>query len=119
MTTVAYRIAAGADLPTSSSKSSKQSPIPQVFASKITRAFLDAIYAFLDGLVLLASSEPPVLEKPSLDMGVVPPAEGAVEMSLQELVDLKDTVSLISLVYFYATTNIWSRTSASFWSSQT
>lgn len=119
MTTVAYKIASGADLPVSSSKASKQSPIPQVFASKITRAFLDAIYAFLDGLVLLTSSEPPVLEKPPSNMGVVPPAEGAIEMSLQELVDLKDTVSIGSLIYFYAITNVWSRTSASFWSSQT
>lgn len=90
MTTAAYKIAAGADLPASSSKSSKQSPIPQVFASKITKAFLDAIYAFLDGLVLLASTESPVLEKPSSNMEIVPPAEGAAEMSLQELVDLKD-----------------------------
>ena len=100
ITTVAYKIASGADLPVSSSKASKQSPIPQVFASKITRAFLDAIYAFLDGLVLLTSSELPVLEKPSSNMGVVPPAEGAIEMSLQELVDLKDTVSIGSLIYF-------------------
>jgi exocyst complex component 2 len=96
MTTVAYKIAAEADLPASSSKSSKHSPIPQVFASKITKAFLDAIYAFLDGLVLLASEESPVLEKPSSNMEVVPSAEGAVEMSLQELVDLKDGVSLIN-----------------------
>ena len=96
MTTVAYKIAAGADLPALSSKSSKQSPVPQVFASKITKAFLDAIYAFLDGLVLLGSEESPVLERPSSNMEVIPPAEGAVEMSLQELVDLKDGVSLIS-----------------------
>jgi exocyst complex component 2 len=119
MTTVAYKIAAGADLPASSSKASKQSPILQVFTSKITRAFLNAIYAFLDGLVLLASSDPPVSEKPLSNMGVISPAEGAVEMSLQELVDLNDAVGLINLIYFYATTNIWSRTSASFWSSQT
>ena len=76
MTTVTYKIAAGANLPAPSSKASKQSPIPQVFASNITRAFLDVIYAFLDGLVLLTSSEPPVLDKPSSNMGVVPPAGG-------------------------------------------
>jgi hypothetical protein len=29
--------------------------------SKITKAFLDALYAFLDGLVLLASDESPVI----------------------------------------------------------
>jgi len=96
MTTAAYKIAAGTDLPAPSSKSSKQSAIPHVFASKITKAFLDAIYAFLDGLVLLTSEESPVLKKMSSNMEVVPPAEGAVETSLQELLDLKDGVGLIS-----------------------
>lgn len=59
-----------------------------MLASKIAKAFLDAIYAFLDRLALLASVGSLVLEKPSSK--VVPPPEGVIEMSLQELVDLND-----------------------------
>ncbi|KAJ7810126.1 exocyst complex component sec5 [Mycena leptocephala] len=39
----------------------RQNPIPTAFVSKITKAFLDALYAFLDGLVHLASEESPVM----------------------------------------------------------
>ncbi|TFK71888.1 hypothetical protein BDN72DRAFT_837032 [Pluteus cervinus] len=61
ITTSAYRLAGGVDSAASAtSKPSKQSPIPQAFIIKITRAFLDTLYAFLDGLVLLASDESPV-----------------------------------------------------------
>jgi exocyst complex component 2 len=55
-TTAAFKIAGGADLgPTSSD--SKQRPVPTVFTSKISKTFLDSLYAFLDGLAHLASSE--------------------------------------------------------------
>ena len=65
---------------------------------KDTKAFFNAIYAFLDELVLLASE---VLEKPPSNVEVIPPAEGAVEMRLQELVDLKDGVRLLSFWRFF------------------
>jgi exocyst complex component 2 len=35
---------------------------------KIAKAFLDALYAFLDGLVLLASDESPISTGQMLDM---------------------------------------------------
>ena len=38
----------------------KQKPIAGEFSNKITKTFLDAIYAFLDGLVHLSSDESPV-----------------------------------------------------------
>jgi len=95
MTTAAYRIAAGADLPSTSLKSSKQPAVPQVFTSKITKTFLDAIYAFLDGLVLLASEESPLLKQCPSNLGVGALEEGAAEMTLQELLDLKDGVSVV------------------------
>ncbi|KAJ3517910.1 hypothetical protein NLJ89_g205 [Agrocybe chaxingu] len=60
MTTTAFKLAGGVDPSSSLTRSSKQNPVPQAFISKITKAFLDAIYAFLDGLVLLASTESPV-----------------------------------------------------------
>lgn len=62
LTTAAFKIAGGVDISaTSLSKPLKQNPVPQAFVSKITKAFLDALYAFLDGLVLLASDESPVI----------------------------------------------------------
>ncbi|KAL4267857.1 Exocyst complex component SEC5 [Pleurotus pulmonarius] len=63
ITTAAFKIAGGVDLTPSPSltKPQKQSQIPQAFVSKITKAFLDVLYAFLDGLVLLASDESPIV----------------------------------------------------------
>ncbi|CAE6406035.1 unnamed protein product [Rhizoctonia solani] len=55
-TTAAFKIAGGADLGTNSSDS-KQRPVPPVFTSKISKTFLDSLYAFLDGLAHLASPE--------------------------------------------------------------
>ncbi|KAJ6484343.1 exocyst complex component sec5 [Mycena vitilis] len=63
VTTAAFKIAGGVDLATAASisKPVRQNPIPSAFVSKITKAFLDALYAFLDGLVHLASEESPVV----------------------------------------------------------
>ncbi|KAG9127809.1 hypothetical protein FRC07_009001 [Ceratobasidium sp. 392] len=55
-TTAAFKIAGGADLGTGRSDS-KQRPVPSVFTSKISKTFLDSLYAFLDGLGHLASSD--------------------------------------------------------------
>ncbi|QRV81990.1 exocyst complex component Sec5 [Ceratobasidium sp. AG-Ba] len=55
-TTAAFKIAGGADLGPSHSDS-KQRPVPAVFTSKISKTFLDSLYAFLDGLGHLASPE--------------------------------------------------------------
>lgn len=62
LTTAAFKVAGGVDLSASVSLSKpvKQNSIPQVFVTKITKAFLDALYSFLDGLVLLASDESPI-----------------------------------------------------------
>ena len=62
ITTFAFKIAGGVDLSSSSSSSSRsktQNPIAKAFVQKITKAFLDSLYAFLDGLVHLASDESP------------------------------------------------------------
>jgi hypothetical protein len=62
LATAAFKLAGGVDLSSSvsSSKPVKQHPVSQVFVTKITKAFLDALYAFLDGLILLASDESPI-----------------------------------------------------------
>ncbi|KAI0634867.1 exocyst complex component Sec5-domain-containing protein [Trametes polyzona] len=62
ITTCAFKVAGGVDLSSSGSSSSrptKQNPIPPEFVAKITKAFLDSLYAFLDGMVHLASDESP------------------------------------------------------------
>ena len=63
LTTAAFKIAGGVDMSSSVSLSKpvKQNAIPQVFVTRITKGFLDALYAFLDGLVLLASDESPIV----------------------------------------------------------
>jgi exocyst complex component 2 len=64
-TTWAFKFASGAaEAPSSSSSSSRtgRRPIPNAFVNKISKAFLDATYAFLDGLVLLATEGSPVTD---------------------------------------------------------
>ena len=61
MTTAAYKIAVRADQPSGSSKSNRQGPVNQTVMQKIAKAFLDGLYALLDGLVLLASDESPIV----------------------------------------------------------
>ncbi|PFH47085.1 hypothetical protein AMATHDRAFT_68442 [Amanita thiersii Skay4041] len=61
MTTAAFKIAMGDSSPGSPRPSGRQNPMNQTNVAKIMRAFLDALYAFLDGLVLLASDESPIV----------------------------------------------------------
>ncbi|KAG6861289.1 hypothetical protein C0995_001843 [Termitomyces sp. Mi166 len=61
LTTTGFKLAGGVDLPASVlAKPVKQNPLPQAFIQKLTKAFFDALYAFLDGLVLLVSDESPI-----------------------------------------------------------
>ncbi|PPR03648.1 hypothetical protein CVT24_007762 [Panaeolus cyanescens] len=52
ITTVSYKLSANGE-------ASRKGPMPQVFVAKINRGFFDALYGFLDGLVLLATEEIP------------------------------------------------------------
>lgn len=90
LTTAAFKLAGGIDLSSSvsSSKPVKQHPIPQVFVTKITKAFLDALYAFLDGLVLLASDESPIVTGKTLTKEEDSPGTNHLD-----LLDLFDGVS--------------------------
>lgn len=86
VTTAAFKIAGGVDLSsTALSKPVKQNPIATAFVSKITKAFLDVLYAFLDGLVLLASDESPIVtgKRPIADPATV----GTNPLELHDLVD--------------------------------
>ena len=95
--TCAFKLAGGIDLSssTSSSRLVKQYPVPSEFVAKITKAFLDTLYAFLDGLVHLASDElhptaqviPTVRDAPTSGAAPVP-------NSFEQL-NLADAVSLV------------------------
>jgi exocyst complex component 2 len=94
VTTAAFKLAGGVDLSPSSasiSKTVRQNPIPSAFVSKITKAFLDALYAFLDGLVHLASEESPIVTG---KMPVTEAAGGPGGPNPLELLDLLDGVCL-------------------------
>ncbi|KAF8886545.1 exocyst complex component sec5 [Infundibulicybe gibba] len=93
ITTAAFKLAGGVDLSSSSlSKPTKQNPIPQAFVVKITKAFLDVLYAFLDGLVLLASDESPIINKKNAAIGAPAAADPL------ELLDLSDGDTRLLLV---------------------
>ena len=97
--TCAYKIAGGVD-PTasSSSKPTKQRAIGLGLASKISKAFLDALYAFLDGLVHLASDEWSV-DGHGMDAIGDPGASAGANVSVgAPTLDLSSTVSLSSLL---------------------
>ncbi|KAF8999104.1 exocyst complex component sec5 [Cyathus striatus] len=88
VTTAGFKIAGGVDLFASTvSKTSKQDVIPQAFVSKIVKAFLDSLYAFLDGLVQLASDESPIATGKQL-VGEPLPLSGP---NMLELLDLTDS----------------------------
>ncbi|KZT28105.1 hypothetical protein NEOLEDRAFT_1233888 [Neolentinus lepideus HHB14362 ss-1] len=95
--TTAFKLAGGVDLPSSlnSSKTSKQYPIPSEFTTKITRAFLDSLYAFLDGLVHLASDE---LSTLAIDKPPVSEFGAASAANPLELLDLSNTDNRLLLV---------------------
>lgn len=91
MTTGAFKIAGGVDLSGYSAPTSrlaKQNSISSMFVSKITKAFLDTLYAFLDGLVHLASDESPETDtwQPKTDI------TGLTATNSLELLDIHNAV---------------------------
>ncbi|KAF5318658.1 hypothetical protein D9619_010696 [Psilocybe cf. subviscida] len=92
MSTAAYKIAGGIESPSSLSKAPRQNTIPQIFVTKITKAFMDALYAFLDGMILLASNESPIAK------GQVSTLIVAEDSSPLESLDLKDGDTRLLLV---------------------
>lgn len=97
ITTCAFKVAGGVDLSSSASSSSrptKQNPIPTEFVAKITKAFLDSLYAFLDGMVHLASDESPTAS----GIKALPPPPSTVVPGTNplELVKVEEAVSVVS-----------------------
>ncbi|KAF5336401.1 hypothetical protein D9611_006533 [Ephemerocybe angulata] len=94
LTTAAFKLAGGVESASGSAiRPSKQNPIPQAFVGKITKAFLDALYAVLDGLVLLASDESPVVT------GDLAPRDKSLQRPTSlELLDVTDSNTRILIV---------------------
>ncbi|KAH9835275.1 exocyst complex component Sec5-domain-containing protein [Rhodofomes roseus] len=99
MSACTFKIAGGVDLSssaaTSSSRLVKRKAVAPEFTSKITKAFLDSLFAVLDGLVHLASDEsPPGAALPT----AVSEVTGATKANPLELVNIQDTDNRILLV---------------------
>lgn len=96
VTTAAFKLAGGVDLSApnsgaSAARAAKQYPVPQEFVARIVKAFVDSLYAFLDGLVHLASDEgpPPVRTgRAHADIGAV---GGTNRLELLNLADMVST----------------------------
>lgn len=94
MTTVAFKLAGGVDASSAFMKRPvKQNAIAAAFVTKITKAFLETLYAFLDGLVNLASDESPIIT------GKRPVTASSYNTSTNplELLDLSDGVRYLLL----------------------
>ncbi|KAG6916419.1 hypothetical protein DXG01_006823 [Tephrocybe rancida] len=86
LTTAGFKLAGGVDLASSAlAKPAKQNPVPQAFVSKVTKAFVDALYAFLDGLVTLASDKSPIVAG-----GIAAAEVSSTGPNPLELLDLRD-----------------------------
>lgn len=83
---MAYRLAGGL----LDAQTVRQRPIAGEFSNKITKTFLDAIYAFLDGLVHLSSDESPVAK------GLQKQAAVADLTGAPPLFDLKKNVGTVT-----------------------
>ncbi len=95
LTSTAFKIAGGIGSTAPSAPSSlrpgKQDRIPVEFASKITKSFLDTLYAFLDGMVHLASNDMEV-KRPSATQ-----AGARSVRSVPDHMDLLDLTNPVSL----------------------
>ena len=99
LSTEAFKIAGGLDLVPSATKPTRQHRISSNFTMKITKSFLDSLYAFLDGLVLLASDESEYKRPPGGALGNDVISGGAG--SRAELIDLTNPVRLFVYTSFY------------------
>jgi exocyst complex component 2 len=89
ITTTMFKLAGGIDLITSATGRVEQHPVAPAFIQKIVRAFLDSLYAVLDGLVHLASEESPIAtgKKPVIaNAGVVSSTNRLELLNLADLV---------------------------------
>ncbi|KAG1759151.1 exocyst complex component Sec5-domain-containing protein [Suillus occidentalis] len=94
LATSAFKIAGGVSTDSGSGmlRVTQQNIVPPAFTSKITKAFLDAIYAVLDGFVVLVAEEAPP------GVGSIVAAGAPEREGKQELIDLRDSNTRLLLV---------------------
>ncbi|KAG1844491.1 exocyst complex component Sec5-domain-containing protein [Suillus subluteus] len=94
LATSAFKIAGGVSTDSGSGvlRVTQQNIVPPAFISKITKAFLDAIYAVLDGFVVLVAEEAPP------GVGSIVSAGAPEREGKQELIDLRDSNTRLLLV---------------------
>ncbi|KAG1737399.1 exocyst complex component Sec5-domain-containing protein [Suillus lakei] len=94
LATSAFKIAGGVSADSGSGvlRVAQQGIVPPAFTTKITKAFLDAIYAVLDGLVVLVAEEAPP------GVGSIVAAGASEREGKQELIDLRDSNTRLLLV---------------------
>lgn len=101
-TTCAFKIAGGVELSGNTSltltRSSKQTALAPVFVQKIIKAFLDSLYAFLDGLVHLASDESSTDASAVIAEAVTSPGTSSLAT-----IDVRNTVRIACPVLDYIT----------------
>ncbi|KZT10260.1 uncharacterized protein LAESUDRAFT_721596 [Laetiporus sulphureus 93-53] len=102
MTACAFKLAGGADLSsstttttTTTSRLAKRKAIAPGFTNKITKAFLDSLFAVLDGLVYLASDESAAANNAQPAMADL---TGLARNNPLELVNIQDTNNRLLLV---------------------
>lgn len=94
LATSAFKIAGGISTDSGSGvlRVTQQNIVPPAFILKITKAFLDAIYAILDGFVVLVAEEAPP------GVGSIVAAGAPEREGKQELIDLRDSNTRLLLV---------------------
>ncbi|KAG2139268.1 exocyst complex component Sec5-domain-containing protein [Suillus clintonianus] len=94
LATSAFKIAGGISTDSGSGvlRVTQQNVVPPAFTAKITKAFLDAIYAVLDGLVVLVAEEVPP------GAGSIVAAGASEREGKEELIDLRDSNTRLLLV---------------------
>jgi len=93
VSTWVFKFASGAEVSSSSSRLARR-PISNEFVTRIMKAFLDATYAFLDGLVYLA-----VEGSPATEAEKIPSVDASSTGKIQAL-GLLDTSDVVSYVCF-------------------
>jgi exocyst complex component 2 len=102
-TTNAFKLAGGVDLASTTAKLGRQYNLPSEFVTKITKAFLDTLYAILDGLALVATDVSP--DSTLAAIGITSMADVLVApatktgANLLEMLDMMDVVRRSSIVH--------------------
>jgi exocyst complex component 2 len=99
VTTFAFKLAGGIELSSSVAKQTRQNPITPALVAKIVKAFIDAMYSFLDGFLFLATRETPTANATALnEKALVSQTSIMAATNRLELLDLDNKVKSLQFV---------------------